>query len=1011
MMPEAARHDRDDVASSPGRRCAAWSRARPTASAIVESAARSCSPRNERLPAAGAADEADDAPATATAVYDDDQLGERRTAAPRRRGTRRRRASARRARRASGRGDARRRRSRSRSRRSGARTRAVAASSQRRRQRTAAPRAAARRARPSRAARRRPGRPRRSCRPTPTSTLGRSRARSRHSTTVTRKTEKERSLAGRRSALKAGWASGETMIGAVGPVRGAPVDAHAHRLPHRNLAAGRRRPCDARAGLRAVPRRARPPRPRRHDGRRRAGRAALRGRGRLAPARRFPLRYGAGGAARARAARAADVVYATATYAAAAAAASAGAAAARREARLRPGLRARAALRALRRARSRSSSARRAGRCAALKAARTRALRAASDDRRPERVPRRDRARLGLGGEPDPRAARTPRRRHATSSPSSSSRAPSSSSAGSRARRPSTSRSRRSPACRPRGSSSSETGPNGPARAPGSSRRRALPGSRSVGAALPRRGAARRRRRRGGRCSRATGRTCRTPRSRRFASACRSSRRPSAACPRSCTTARTGCSCRPATRRRSRQRSGACSRSPACATGLRRRRSHRSRRFERGRLRPLEALLGRRRDERAAAARPLRRTRPLPAAAAGLAGEEVGRGRAGARLPRPRRGGAGVSGPSDERFRLVAPARPRRLDGAPLLPAPAAAGAAPRSRVPAGGDLRVRSRSSARRRSSGARLRAAAAPVIVEVHGDWRTFTRLYGSPARRLLARSRTRVAASRSGAPTRRGPSRRFTAGLVEDVRGRARRRAVFTAFSDLSAFAERAAGSASGAPTALFVGALEAYKNVDGLAAAWRLVADRLPEAALVIVGSGSQQAVVDELVRGLARPRRAPRVARARGGRGSARRRDGARAAVVAGGPRPGRSSSRSPAAGRWSRRTRAASPTSSTTGSRACSCRRRTRRRSRPRSTACSPTGSSRSGSARRPGRYARLALDARGARGEMRELVDRARRNGSLTCGSSSSPRRVDADHPVLAQTRRPRRALAARCE
>ena len=47
-------------------------------------------------------------------------------------------------------------------------------------------------------------------------------------------------------------------------------------------------------------------------------------------------------------------------------------------------------------------------------------------------------------------------------------------------------------------------------------------------------------------------------------------------------------------------------------------------------------------------------------------------------------------------------------------------------------------------------------------------------------------------------------------------------------------------------LFVGALEAYKNVEGLAAAWRLVADRLPSAGLVIIGSGSQQAVVDGLV---------------------------------------------------------------------------------------------------------------------------------------------------------------------
>jgi glycosyltransferase involved in cell wall biosynthesis len=46
---------------------------------------------------------------------------------------------------------------------------------------------------------------------------------------------------------------------------------------------------------------------------------------------------------------------------------------------------------------------------------------------------------------------------------------------------------------------------------------------------------------------------------------------------------------------------------------------------------------------------------------------------------------------------------------------------------------------------------------------------------------------------------------------------------------------------------VGALEPYKNVVGLAAAWRRLADRVPEAALVVVGSGSQQAMVDELLR--------------------------------------------------------------------------------------------------------------------------------------------------------------------
>ncbi len=34
-------------------------------------------------------------------------------------------------------------------------------------------------------------------------------------------------------------------------------------------------------------------------------------------------------------------------------------------------------------------------------------------------------------------------------------------------------------------------------------------------------------------------------------------------------------------------------------------------------------------------------------------------------------------------------------------------------------------------------------PVIVEVHGDWRTFTRLYGARSRQLLASSADRLAA----------------------------------------------------------------------------------------------------------------------------------------------------------------------------------------------------------------------------------------------------------------------------
>jgi glycosyltransferase involved in cell wall biosynthesis len=131
------------------------------------------------------------------------------------------------------------------------------------------------------------------------------------------------------------------------------------------------------------------------------------------------------------------------------------------------------------------------------------------------------------------------------------------------------------------------------------------------------------------------------------------------------------------------------------------------------------------------------------------------------------------------------------------------------------------------------------AKVLVEIHGDWRTGTRLYGSRARRLLSPLADAVgdwAVRRSDAVRTLSP---FTTGLV-------RRLGVepageFPAFMDLEQFLgpvqplpER--------PRALFVGVLERYKNVDGLVEAWRRVAG---DAELVVVGDGSQAALVDSL----------------------------------------------------------------------------------------------------------------------------------------------------------------------
>ena len=115
---------------------------------------------------------------------------------------------------------------------------------------------------------------------------------------------------------------------------------------------------------------------------------------------------------------------------------------------------------------------------------------------------------------------------------------------------------------------------------------------------------------------------------------------------------------------------------------------------------------------------------------------------------------------------------------------PAAAGRAPRRstracRVEIARELRAfrpqvdRRVRSVRRRPPSSRAavsRGRSAKVIVEVHGDPRTFTRGYGSPARRAgLAARRRRRSRSASGAPTRPAALSSFTSSLD---RGRARR-----------------------------------------------------------------------------------------------------------------------------------------------------------------------------------------------------------------------------------------------
>jgi glycosyltransferase involved in cell wall biosynthesis len=143
--------------------------------------------------------------------------------------------------------------------------------------------------------------------------------------------------------------------------------------------------------------------------------------------------------------------------------------------------------------------------------------------------------------------------------------------------------------------------------------------------------------------------------------------------------------------------------------------------------------------------------------------------------------------------------------------------------------------------AAAALLAGAGVPVIVELHGDWRTFARLYGSPLRRLVARAADAVGAwavRRSAKVRAVSP---YTAGLAREV-GR-EPAATFPAFMDLTPFAVPATPLPA-APVALFIGVLEPYKNIDGLAEAWR---QAKPGAELRIVGKGTRTDVVASLVR--------------------------------------------------------------------------------------------------------------------------------------------------------------------
>ena len=193
-------------------------------------------------------------------------------------------------------------------------------------------------------------------------------------------------------------------------------------------------------------------------------------------------------------------------------------------------------------------------------------------------------------------------------------------------------------------------------------------------------------------------------------------------------------------------------------------------------------------------------------------------------------------------FRLRRPSRPRKLDGACFfLTLPFRIRQEVREFRPDA--VLVQGAHETAAALLGRRLARVPAPIVLDVHGDWRTATRLYGSPARRLLNPLADRVAAHAVRHADAVRTVSDYTTGLVRELG--VEPAAVFPAFMDLEPFLGPPLPLPD-KPSALFIGVLEHYKDIDGLAAAWRLAAPRIPTATLRIVGRGTRRHVVEQLV---------------------------------------------------------------------------------------------------------------------------------------------------------------------
>lgn len=207
-------------------------------------------------------------------------------------------------------------------------------------------------------------------------------------------------------------------------------------------------------------------------------------------------------------------------------------------------------------------------------------------------------------------------------------------------------------------------------------------------------------------------------------------------------------------------------------------------------------------------------------------------------------GSAARPGIHVDRFDLVAPLPVRALDG-PLFYARLPFLVARELRAFRPDAVIAQSPYEGLAALAGRLLARSTAKVIVEIHGDWTTATRLYGSSLRAKVAP----LADDAAAYTVRHADGVRtvsdFTAGMVRNLG--VEPAAIFHTYTEIGAFVAQEPTPLPPGPRLAFVGVAERYKNIDGLAAAWRLAAPRLPGVTLELVSAGRRTFVIEQLLR--------------------------------------------------------------------------------------------------------------------------------------------------------------------